>query len=452
MLWGDNALDQLRRGAGSAPSTSSASDEARGAPWRAVFVLLGFYALAMVDRQIVYLLVGPIRTDLGVSDFQVGLLQGLSFALSYCLFGLPFGYAADRFSRRMVILVGVLVWAAATTASGFAASFGWLFAARIFVGAGEAALGPAVFSMLSDLFPPNKLTFALSIYSIGALVGSAVALALGGWLVGFAGANAGAMMGFKVWQAVFILVGVPGMFAAFLIFLIPEPRRRSRSTEGSWGDLFRFMAARRAFFVSHLGGFSCIMTIAYAHLTWTPTFLVRHFGWTIPQVGATLAVYSLATGAVCFLISGKVVELMERRGFTDAHFRFYVAGSLIVALAGAVAYQLPTPVLYLSVALFAALFLNLAAIAPAALQVVTPPELRGRVSAVYLLVAGAIGMTLGPAMVSGITRFILQDDKAVGVSLSATFLIMGLIGCAFFAFGLRPMREARRAMNASLAD
>ncbi|WP_162986927.1 MFS transporter [Sphingomonas paeninsulae] len=424
------------------PQTAAAAS--RGVAWRAVAVLLLFYALAMVDRQVLFLLVGPIRKDLGATDFQVGLLQGLSFAVSFCLFGLPFGYAVDRVSRRLVVFVGVMVWAAATTASGFASSYGELFAARILVGAGEAALGPAAFSMLSDLFPPKKLTFALSIYSMGSLVGNALAFALSGWVIGLTQAAETALFGLRSWQAVFLIVGTPGLLIAFCIFLVPEPTRRGhRGIQASWPDLFAFIRLRRRFFICHLGGFSCMMTIAYANLAWGPTFLVRHFGWSIPQVGATLSVYSLLLGIFCFLFSGKMVEWLQNRGYEDAHLRYYAVGSLITTLAGASAFQAPNAVIYLCIAAFGALFVNLAAIAPAALQIVTPGELRGRVSAIYLLVTGLIGMTAGPALVSGITQFIFADDNRVNDSLSITYLIVGPLACVFFAFGLRPMREAR---------
>lgn len=439
----DRPADQSAQTSSPGQSEAVADWTVPGA-WLAVFVLLLFYALAMVDRQVLFLLVGPIRTDLGVTDFQVGLLQGFSFAVFFCLFGLPFGYAVDRVSRRLVIMTGVLIWAAATTASGFASTYGHLFLARILVGAGEAALGPAAFSILSDLFPPKKLTFALSIYSMGALVGNGFAFALSGWVVGITEANEAALFGLKSWQAVFVMVGTPGLLMAFLVFIIPEPvRRGSMGAQASWGDLYRFVARRKRFFICHLGGFSCMMTIAYANLSWAPTYLVRRFGWTIPQVGGFLSIYSLSVGIVCFLFSGKVVEALHRRGHDDAHFRYYVAGSLITALAGAAAFQSPTATIYFAVAILGALFVNLAAIAPAALQLVTPSILRGRVSAIYLLVTGLLGMSLGPAIVSALTQFVFTDDNKLHYSLSTTYLVMGLLACVFFAFGMKPMREAR---------
>lgn len=414
------------------------------AGWRAVFALLALYGLAMLDRQVLSLMVGMIRTDLDVTDFQVGLLQGLSFALMFCLCGLPLGYAVDRFPRRWIILIGVLVWALATTASGFAATYGQLFVARMFVGIGEAALGPAAFSILSDLFPPRKLTFALSIYSIGSLIGNAIAFGLSGWVIQHAATNAALLEGFRPWQAVFVLVGAPGLLLAFVVFLFPEPERRGQGRQqGSWGDLGRFMAKRWRFFVGHLGGFSCMMTIAYANLGWVPTFLVRRFGWTIAEVGATLAVYQLLVGICCFLTSGRIIDWLWRRGHSDAHLRFYAFGTIAVTICGSLAFRSTVPGVYFTLIAVTALWTNLAAIAPAALQIVTPNELRGRVSAIYLLVTGLIGMTAGPAIVSALTDFAFHDDQKLHLSLSTTMMVIGPLAGLFFWFGMRPMRDAQ---------
>ncbi len=148
--------------------------------WTAVAVLLLLYGLAFLDRQVVSLMVGPIKHDLAISDVQIGLLQGVSFAVLYAAFGVPLGLAADRLSRRWVIFCGVFTWAVATTLSGLAHNFGQLLVARVFVGMGEGALAPAGYSIIADMFPKAKLTSALSVYSVGALIGAGASLALGG--------------------------------------------------------------------------------------------------------------------------------------------------------------------------------------------------------------------------------------------------------------------------------
>ncbi len=417
--------------------------------WRTVVALLLLYALALVDRQVLSLLVDPIRADLGVSDFQIGLLQGLSFALLFSLCGLPFGYAVDRYSRRLVILFGVLIWALATTTSAFAENYASLFIARMLVGVGEAALAPAAYSILSDMFPRERLTFAMSIYALGSILGGAGALALTGFVAQLAVNGLPGFLGqFEAWQAVFFIVGVPGIGLAFLALTFPEPRRRHiNKSQAAWGDLFSFIHAHKRFFICHLGGFTCIMTIAYGILGWQAVFLMRTFGWSMAQTGALLAVTYLATGTLCFLFSGRMVDYLWQRGYRDAHLRFYVVASLFSAVLGSLSFQMHDPLWYFVLMGFASISTKLAAIAPAALQVVTPNELRGRVSAIYLMVTGIIGMTLGPALVAGITDFLFADDSKIHMSLTITYALLAPLAAIFFWFGMRPMREMAMSID-----
>ncbi len=409
-------------------------------------VLLLLYGLAFIDRQVISLLVGPMRKDLGVNDFQISLLQGFSFALLYSLCGLPLGFAVDRWPRRWVVFFGVLVWALAASACGLARTFPQLLAARLLVGMGEAALAPAAYSMLSDLFPARKLTFALSIYSIGALMGAALSLALGALVVRWAAGGVDLpLVGHRhAWQTAFLITGLPGIGLAFLIFLIPEPRRTARAGLGGgrWTDLGRFIAARAGFFACHFIGFASIMTLAYANLAWGPSFLMRRFHWPVTRVGLTLALFGFTTGAIAFVFSGRTVDLMVRRGVADAHFRFYVVAAAVLAVSGALAFHAPTPVLYFALMALGAVALNMAAIGAAAIQMVTPAPLRGRMSAVYLMVSGLAAMTLGPSTVALFTSKVFHDDARIGDSLSATFLIFAPIALVAFLLGLAPMRRA----------
>jgi len=413
--------------------------------WTAVAVLLLLYALAFIDRQVISLMVGDLRRDLGVSDFQISLLQGFAFAVFYSVLGLPFGMAVDRFPRRNVICIGVLIWAAAATACGLAQTYPQLLLARMFVGAGEAALAPAAYSILSELFPRKQLTFALSVYAIGALLGAEGSLALGAVLVHYAeqGVSVPILGELPAWRFAFIATGAPGLLLAFFIFVIPEPvRRLSAQTAANWADIIRFMLVRWRFFACHFVGFGAVMALAYARMSWNPAFLGRRFHWPIDQIGITLATFGFVTGVIAFLFSGAFVDRMVRRGVKDAHFRFYVAGSGVLLVAGGLSFLAPTPLLFFAPMGVCAIWLGMAAIAPSAIQLVTPPELRGRVSAVYLLAVGLLGMTVGPAMVGLLTDFVFRDPAKIHLSLATTFGILATIAGVAFTLGLRPMRRA----------
>ncbi|MGE0776076.1 MAG: MFS transporter, partial [Sphingomonadaceae bacterium] len=156
--------------------------------WCSVGILLIFSLFSILDRQVIALLVEPIKADLQLSDTQLGLLQGLAFALFYSLAGIPIGWAVDRFPRRIIIYLGITFWSLSTAACGLATNFWQLFAGRTSVGIGEATLTPVAVSLISDLYPPNRVATPFGVYSAGFYLGSGVALGIGGWVISlFAG-------------------------------------------------------------------------------------------------------------------------------------------------------------------------------------------------------------------------------------------------------------------------
>ncbi|MBI3427463.1 MAG: MFS transporter [Acidobacteria bacterium] len=148
--------------------------------WYVALVLMLCNTLSFIDRQILGLLVDPIKQDLRVSDTQMGLLQGLAFGIFYTLLGMPMGRIVDRGNRRQLVAAGIFCWSLMTAACALARGFGTLFAARMGVGVGEATLSPSAFSLLSDYFPKERLATALSIFSMGVFFGSGLALIVGG--------------------------------------------------------------------------------------------------------------------------------------------------------------------------------------------------------------------------------------------------------------------------------
>lgn len=416
--------------------------------WVGTLLLTLLFALAYLDRQIISLMVSPIRAEFGIGDLQVGLLQGFAFAVLYALCGLPLGMAVDRFPRRFIILGGVLVWSLAAMGSGLANSYEQLLVSRILVGAGEAALAPASYAILSDLFPKQKLTFALGVFMLGAALGAEGSLVLGGYVLHAAeGGVALPLLGvLEPWRFAFIITGFPGLFFAFAALAIREPGRRHRTTNadtgGGWSEVFHFMLSRRRFFTAHLLGFSMTMALVYARLAWTPTFLIRRFDWTAPQAGHALGIFGLITGPVALLGGGRLVDVLYARGTTDAHFRYYVAGGIVLGIFGVLSYLSPSPTLFFAAMLVAVIPINMGAIGASAAQVVTPPHLRGRVSAIYLMFVALIGMTAGPAFVGFLTQNILHDEQSIGVALAITFGMLGPLIALLFASGLKAMREA----------
>lgn len=414
--------------------------------WGSVAVLMLLFTMAYLDRQIISLMVAPIRAEFAIGDFEISLLQGFAFAVLYAVCGLPLGMAVDRFPRRFIILGGVLIWSLATMACAFAQTFGHLLAARVLVGAGEAALAPAAYSLLADLFPKRRLTFALSVFMLGALFGAEGSLAIGGTILHqAAGGVTLPMIGeMPAWRFAFLAVGTPGIVIAFAALLLHEPVRHkvAAGTAGGWGEVFRFMSTRKLFFFVQLLGFASVMALVYARFAWNPTFLMRSYGWSVEQASYTLAIFGFVTGVPALLLGGRIVDMVFERGMTDAHFRYYVAGGVILAICGGAAYVAPAPGWFLAAMVLPTLPLSMGAIGASAVQLVTPQHLRGRVSAIYLLAVGLIGMTAGPAIVGAMTDYVFADPDSLGLAMSITYVTVGALIAILFLIGMPAMRKA----------
>ncbi|MDP3747677.1 MAG: MFS transporter [Phenylobacterium sp.] len=416
--------------------------------WRALPILVVLYALSLLDRQVLSLMVGPIKRDLGISDFQIGLLQGLVFALFYSVASVPIGWLVDRFPRRPIVWCGVTIWGICAASCGLAQTFGQLLVARLGVGAGEAALAPAAYSMLADLFQPSRLAFALSVLLVGSTLGNGLAVGLGGAIVSFAEAGHVHSLPFlgevASWQYVFIVTGLPGLVLGLLIFLLREPKRRDRlhATHPPLSATFRFIAERRGFFACHFIGFGLLAIVGWGFTSWLPVYMIRSFGWTIGQVTLPLALILGLGGSVGVLASGWLVDRLFGAGRADAHLRVYAAVAVLITVTGLAAFQVRDPVIFLWLAVPIAAAIPLGATAAAALQIVTPNEMRGQIGAMFLLVSNGLGLGLGPTLVGGLTDFVFRDEAKLGSSLTLMFAVLGPASAILLALGFRSMRQA----------
>lgn len=426
-------------------ATSPASVRARAA--LPILVLLS--AFSLLDRQILNLMVDPIRRDLGLTDFQMGLVQGLAFALFYALAALPLGWAVDRWSRRWVVWSGVTVWSVAAACCGLAQNFGQLLLARLGVGAGEAALNPAAYSLLADLYPPQKLTSAMSILMIGSTLGGGLSIAVGGAVIGLAEAGGVfrlPLLGeLRPWQFVFVVTGLPGLLAALLVFVIPEPPRRDVAPDAhapTWSQTFTFLWGRRSFFVPHFAGFGLLAVVGYGFVSWLPTHLVRTFGWTPTEIATPLALINAVGATAVVLGAGALVDRLFTRGVTDIHLTLYAIVGIAMAVCGVAASLAPTAVMCLLLGAPVVSVLTFASISAAALQLVTPPRMRGRVSAIYLLIMTGLGLGLGPPIVGALVDYAYPGPGGLGPALATLFAIGAPLGVVFLVAGRGPMRRA----------
>ena len=444
--------------AGDLPRTAAPPTPSPRAGWTAVSVFLVLYALAYLDRQVLTLLVDPIRQDLGATDFEISLLQGAAFVLFYTICALPIGWAVDRYPRRRVIFVGILVWSIAAAAGGLARNYWQLLLCRFGVGAGEAALSPSAYSMLSDLFPKERLAGAMAVFSTGAIIGGAISLTVGGLVVSLAKGAEGYVIPLlgevRPWQLVFLITGAPGVVLAFLVFLVREPTRRGRiaakvSKGLGVGALIPFLRSRWRFYAAHILGFSAFNLTVAAYVAWTPTFLMRKYGLSAAETGFTLGGLSLVCGVAGMLGSGFIVDRLFRRGLKDAHLRYYAVGAALCGVAGVGAMLVPTLPLAIACMSVVKVISPFIAVAAAALQITTPNEYRGQVSALFLFVYNILGFGLGPSIVAGISDFVIGGGRGdIGLAMAVTFAMFTPLAVGAFIAGLRPMRRAVDAAEA----
>lgn len=413
--------------------------------WAVVALLNLAYVVSFIDRTIISLLVEPIKADLGLSDTQLALLQGAAFGLFYTAAGLPLGWMIDRYNRKLIVGLGCTAWCLMTAACGLATGFWQLFLARLGVGLGEATLSPGAASLIADLFPPERRARAMSVYMMGGSLGVGLALIVGGSVIGWV-ARFGTLGGLTLWQTVFVVVGLAGLVIALPLLLMPEPPRRETLMRDEVGrptlaETLAFLTARRAALMLHFSAFALFSIVAYAMLSWTPSFFVRTFGWTAQEVGLRYGLVFLIFGACGALAGGVLAGWLRRLGMIDANLRAAAVGVI-----GLVPFAVAAPLVanpWVSLALFGlvAFFFALpSAGSIAAVQEATPNEFRGQVSALYYLAIGASGLLIGPLVVAGLTDGIF-GEQGIGASLALASALLGPVAAVLILSALPAYRE-----------
>ncbi|MCB2078263.1 MAG: MFS transporter [Novosphingobium sp.] len=417
--------------------------------WLTVGILFMLYIRSLADRYLMALMVEPIKADLGLSDLQISLLQGPAFAVLYSICAVPVGLLLDRSSRRWVLFGCIVVWSAGAAACGLAASFAMLALGRSLVGAGEAGYTTGAYSIIGDSFPPERVSLAMSIFVMGGVMGAGIVFLLGGPLVEVildgSISHWPGLGAFKPWQQAFIVTGIPGIATALLVFLFPEPGRHrpagASTGGGGYGEALKFIFEHPRCFSGIILGIGLVYTVTIALQLWSPTYLTRSYGWTPAQIGLTMGVAQMLP-ALSLPLHGWVVDRLYARGRTDAHLLWCLVTLVVAAPFAIGAYTVGSP--WLTVVLFGiymVFILSSSSIGPAATQVVTPPELRGRVSAIFVLVTGLIGMALGTSLVGFFTDKVLGDPQKIGTSLILLIVIVLTIAAILFGMGRASMRR-----------
>jgi MFS family permease len=370
------------------------------------------------------LLVDPIRGDVGISDTQISLLLGTAFAVIYGIAGIPLGYLADRTSRRNLIFIGVSVWSLGTIACGLSRDFSELFASRIVVGLGEAALSPAAISLISDYFPPSRRGTAVGLFLSGIAMGSGTAILIGGGVLH--AVESGALTGTPLaaeapWRLVLLMIGGPGLLWALVILLIREPIRRATETapagtlQGSaWRDtpwarvvpMYVMLAA--ASFVDNAVG------------AWAPTLLIREFGKNPAQIGVELGLLLTAGFGGGVLAGGVLADRAAARAGMSTKLRVCLCSGLLILPACQLLNSRHFNGVLMAVPLYFALSGIVTAVGFSTILDTVANRSRGLAMSISFFLNVALGAGLGPTAVALAGEHVFGATAGLGPPLALT--------------------------------
>jgi predicted MFS family arabinose efflux permease len=396
-------------------------------PWLVIGILFLIYISSFVDRQIVAVLGTAIRDDLGFTNTQVGVLYGPAFSLIYAICGIFMGWFADQFSRKYIILIGLLIWSLMTVVSGFASSFIFLVTARLFVGVSQSALSPAVYSLLADYFPPEKRARVFSVYASGIFVGVGLSFLIGG-----------SVAEMYDWREAMKTVGWPGLVLVLIGYmLIREPVRKSgkgNRTAGQFFEVLKFILRKKTVRY-HLAGFSLLALSGYTILafignvlndTFESPFLISQYGW-----------FMFATG-LSVNVSGWLADFFAKKWGPDKRFLM----GIVAALGGLPFYYFGLMAESAMVAFFLIGFANVISssyngVAAALIQYFVKSDMRGMAGAIYLFVISIVGFGIGPPVTGWLIDHVFTGTYGPSKALLLVFSICGFLATLFFAKAMK---------------
>jgi MFS family permease len=380
--------------------------------WYALGLLTLVYILNFLDRTLIYLMFQPIKKEIGLSDTQLALLGATAFAIFYTTLGLPFGRLADKVSRVKLIAAGLAVWSLFSGLTGFCHSFWTLFFCRMMVGVGEATLGPAALSLISDYFPPERRATVQALYTSGIAVGAGLAFLLGGQLEPLIG-----------WRKSFYLLGFPGLLVAVLVWFLREKPRGAMETSAprlagaDWRVLFASPPLRCLYL-----GYALCGLASNSLSIWGATFFVRNYGVKLPEIGNWAGIASLVVGVPGTVLGGFLSDKLRRFG-RGGRMGFgalvaLLAAPLWVAMLYAPRWGVLLPVYFLLLAM------SVAWVAPAAADVhdIAGPNLRGLGVAIFFFAVNFAAYGLGAPLIGKLS-------DSLGAATNPSQMRLALLVC-----------------------
>lgn len=430
----------------------------RRSAYYSLFVMTVVVMFTVIDRQILALMIEPMKADFHISDTQVAFLIGAAFSITYGIAGIPIARIADTRNRRNLVAASIAFWSICTMGCGIAQNYAGLVLARLGIGIGESGYGPASWSIATDNFPREKVAFATSTYGIGAMIGIGLASFLGGAVLALVGDMPPVALPFggiiRPWQWAFVIVGLPGLLWSLVVLTSREPPRRGRAAGPRTravpvAEVARWLRDDWRTYIAVIGGACMKLLVSAAPATWGATFYHRQFGWSLAQAGMSSGIVTLIVSPPAMILGGKLSERWTRRGRPDANLRIVVMGLLLSVPLLALYPLMPYPYLALSVQAVA-VFVGTLGFGPgvASFQVITPNRMRAQVSSLSQFSTNVIAFALSPLIVALFTDYLFRDPHALRYSMALSTLIMGVLALIVTIQGLKPYaRSYARAVR-----
>jgi len=395
-------------------------------------------------------LVVPIKEDMGLTDFEISFIQGWGFVLAYIIFSIPFGRIVDKVNRVRVLIGGIIIWSVATAACGFSKNSWQLVLSRSGVGAGEAALTPASWSIISDLFPVKRRSFPMSIYLMGPYIGQGLSLLFGAQILRIYNEPVTLFESIIVqpWQIIFLIIAVPGIILGLFMFTLKDPQRK----EGLTGDkkenesikeVFSYIIQNIGAYMPLLIGSAFIIVLLYGLQSWVPTFLHRIHGWEHTRIGDQYGLVALFAGSLG-VISGPVFErYLTKLNYNPPIIILCIITSIALTILGPITFlSLGSDIVLIGIFVTSFFITFPLALFATSLQNITPNQYRGVVSGLYVFTVNIVGYGLGPMVVAFFTDKVFRNEMAIDLSMASMFLICGPISFFIFYFGRKPFARA----------
>lgn len=409
--------------------------------WYILCLLSLAQAISITDRYIIAVVAESIKSELQLSNSQLGFLMGPAFLIFYCIFSIPLGMLADSISRRNVIIVGLFVWSVATASAAFADSYSMLLMSRCLLGVGEACLLPAAMSIIAAVFTKTRIARATSIFSLGGAIGKIIAFMGGGALLAaLIDTNVDMMgfLGFSAWRMLFIYASVPGFILMLIMFTLKEPQRQNKNNSKTLliDKAFKHFAANKITYGSLVVSIASIISMSMIIASWTISYFYRVHELSIAQSGSIVGFISIfaATGT---LASGFLVDKLSSKGITDSPLLVMIIIQALVVLLGFYL-LIPNVNLLASIIIYGILQFILAAATSCyltALQLITPDYCRATVFSMIMSVVTLVGGSTGPLIIGYMSDKLFIQDDGIGMSMAMALIVFGLLGSIATFYG-----------------